>query len=455
MIRSNCRFTLKPNGRVFMRVRSKGMKDTTIGLEVFAEKEKWDNQRAKDRSVHNVNGKFYPARVINIEIEKAENIAKAYFSYCDLNNITPDSKALKDELEKELKPKVIIVTNETSPDLNLPPFISIFERFKTEMGMEKNWGSKTFCLYKQIWDQLLKFRRKVKSEDIDKKFLNEFKTHLIKQKYENTTMNRRLRCLKTILRWAKEQGYKVNDEALNYRSNLVEPRKEIVFLRHDELTQLENHTFPEGKNYLTRARDFLLFMCYTSLRYSDLKNLKKAAITEDGYIQFAFAKKTKKNIKIPLVENAKRLIEKYIHQTPGENVFPVPSDQKLNDYIQEAAKEAGLDREIIKTNFHGNAIETIVKPLHEWISCHTGRKTFICISLKIGIPQNVVMKITGHADYNAMRPYIESCDDTVKDEISKWEIDSVKTELHSLCSKMTEEQIKQIVDYAKQLINIR
>lgn len=44
------------------------------------------------------------------------------------------------------------------------------------------------------------------------------------------------------------------------------------------------------------------------------------------------------------------------------------------------------------------------------LSTHTGRKTFICKALALGIPVNVVMQWTGHSDYNAMKPYIAVAD---------------------------------------------
>ena len=451
----NTRCSIKKNWRILFRVRSKGMREVTIGLNVFADPSKWDQrmQRAKDRSIHQIKNEYFPARKINQEIEKAEKLVATYFSHCELNGIAPDHDTLYNKLENELKPQVIeqhTIEKEIEEIPKLTPFTNIFEKFKAEMSLEKNWGKKTYCLYQHLWNQLLSYKKNVKSEEIDKKFMNQFKAYLIEEDYENMTINRRFRCLKTILRWAREQGYQVNDEALNYRSNLKEPRKDIVFLKYDEVKQLEEYVFPESKKHLERARDFLCFMSYTGLRYSDLKNLKKAAVT-DEYISYSFTVKTLKNIKIPLIDSAKRIIAKYIKTTFGDFVFPIPSNQKLNDAIHDAVKEVGLDREIIKTHFSGSNVTTELEPLHKKVTCHTGRKTFICISLKVGMPQHIVMKITGHADYNAMRPYIEASDDTVKEEIGKWGKLTTKSDLSSIFKDMTDEQIKEIIKIATQM----
>lgn len=43
------------------------------------------------------------------------------------------------------------------------------------------------------------------------------------------------------------------------------------------------------------------------------------------------------------------------------------------------------------------------------------RSTFIVTTLSLGIPPNVVMKWTGHSDYQAMKPYIAIAEKTKAD----------------------------------------
>lgn len=51
---------------------------------------------------------------------------------------------------------------------------------------------------------------------------------------------------------------------------------------------------------------------------------------------------------------------------------------------------------------------------------HTGRRTFICNALALGIPAQVVMKWTGHSDYKAMKPYIDIADDVKANAMNKF-----------------------------------
>lgn len=47
------------------------------------------------------------------------------------------------------------------------------------------------------------------------------------------------------------------------------------------------------------------------------------------------------------------------------------------------------------------------RPKWELLGTHAGRRTFICFALESGISPNIVMKWTGHSDYNSMKPYID------------------------------------------------
>lgn len=124
----------------------------------------------------------------------------------------------------------------------------------------------------------------------------------------------------------------------------------------------------------------------------------------------------------------------------------------MNEFLKEAAQLAGLDREIIETSFCGTKRIEEVHKLYESISCHDARRTFVCISLSLGIPQSVVMTCTGHADYETMKPYIAISDETSKHELVKWEIGSIRNELHRLLDDMTEEQLSKMVKYAKESV---
>ena len=163
------------------------------------------------------------------------------------------------------------------------------------------------------------------------------------------------------------------------------------------------------KGTLERVRDVFCFCCFTSLRYSDVANLKKQNVFP-GYIQITTVK-TADTLKIELNKYASSILKKYKRQSfPRERVLPVLSNQRMNEYLKEMAEIIGLNSPETVTYYKGNERIDEVYPKWQLIGTHTGRRTFICNALMLGIAPQIVMKWTGHSDYKAMKPYIDIAD---------------------------------------------
>lgn len=456
-LKFNYRFTLKPSGRVFVRIRwQQKQKELTFSLNVYAEPSKWDKetQRAIRNTNHQVKDKKYTAREINKEIEKAIDVVTEFFAYHEHAGTIPTVGQLREIVENRIAPPLKLEKEEVkSMPIEIPSLLELFNAFRENVGQENTWGEKTHYKYQQIINILLSYKKQITLPEINKQIFNGLKIWMVEQGYKNSTITKHFRYLKSILRWCKEQGYPVADEIFGYKPNLSVPLKAVVYLKYEEVLAFEKFNFPPNKEYLARARDYFCFMCYTSLRYSDLRALKKASI-DDNCIDM-FAQKTGGHLRIPLVSHARRIYEKYKDLTPGAYLFKVPSNQKMNSFIKEAAQMAGLTREIVETTYCGAKRIEEVHKLCDTISCHDARRTFVCISLSLGIPQSVVMSCTGHADYETMKPYIAISDETSKQELVKWEVGSIRNELNKVLEDMSEEELTKVVTYARKLIKIR
>lgn len=230
--------------------------------------------------------------------------------------------------------------------------------------------------------------------------------------------------LKSFLRWVSRNGYVIQPGVLEFKPKLKVIPKAVTFLKYKELMHFFHYEYPKEKEHLSKARDMFCFMAFTSLRYSDLAALKPVNLV-DGYLDFC-TEKTDDKLHIALNEHAMKIIEKYSWYK-GDTIFPVPSNQKLNDYLKEAAKLAELDREISQVYFKGNTRHEDTYKFWEQISCHDARRTFVCCSLALGIPASVVMSCTGHSDYESMKPYIEVADETQKMQMEKWNTHQYKS----------------------------
>lgn len=78
--------------------------------------------------------------------------------------------------------------------------------------------------------------------------------------------------------------------------------------------------------------------------------------------------------------------------------------------LKEVCYVAGIDTPVTEVYYRGSERVEETRPKYECVASHTGRRTFICNALTMGIPPSLVMEWTGHSDYKAMKPYIKIAD---------------------------------------------
>lgn len=173
---------------------------------------------------------------------------------------------------------------------------------------------------------------------------------------------------------------------------------------------------PEG---LRSVRDIFCFCAFTSLRYSDVQSLRWADV-DDDCIRVTTVK-TSDALVIELNDYSQELLGRYVDEAyPDDKVFPVPANQTMNEKLKEVCKLCGLNDTIRITEFRNGRRVDRLCPKWSLIGTHAARRTFICNALTLGIAPNVVMRWTGHADYDSMKPYIAIADKVKAKEMSKF-----------------------------------
>lgn len=181
----------------------------------------------------------------------------------------------------------------------------------------------------------------------------------------------------------------------NPLKSLTLPRsrqKPIKYLAFKEIEQLQ--TCPYFDRRLQKVVDCFLVQCYTGLAYHDLKMFdpqKHLKVEQDGQ-EWIMIRRGKTGIlsTIPVIAQTKQLLEKYNYR------LPIISNQKLNEFIKEAAQIAGLS--------NPNEITT-----------HVGRKTAGTFFLNHGLPLETVSKVLGHQSVKITQSYYaELLTETVK-----------------------------------------
>jgi integrase len=301
-------------------------------------------------------------------------------------------------------------------------FFDYYDEFVTESGKLKNWTASTRAKLATVRNHLTDFNTRISFSYLDEKGLTAY-VEFLREKLEmrNSTVAKQIGFLKWFLKWAKGKGYNRNFAYETFKPKLKSTQKKIIFLTQEELKKLKEYKIPAGKNYLERVRDVFLFLCYSGIRYSDAYNLKRTDIKID-YFEITTVK-TGDSLVIEFNKNTKAILDKY-KDIPFKNdkALPVISNQRMNEYIQELAELAEIDEPIRVTYYKGNDRIDDVTPKHKLLGTHSGRRTFICTALSLGIPVNVVMKWTGHSDYKSMKPYIDIADDIKAAAMKKFDL---------------------------------
>lgn len=352
-------------------------------------------------------------------------IRKAYEANHRFSLECMDSKRKNKESDRTYLPK------SPRPVNKYLTFWDIYHEFESYKNRRKQWTVKTKKKYATIRHNLILFRdwkRKLGLSYFDVTFdyfddngLQSFIDFLSDIKgLANNTINKDIVILKVVIRWALNKKYHNNRAFENFKPDLKSAKNRVIFLSMDELKILENYQIPEEKTYLIFTRDVFLFMCFTGLRYSDVTNLRRCDIYDDR-IEITTAK-TYEALVINLNKYSSSILKKYEDtEFKRDAALPVVSNQKMNKNLHELCRLAGFDKPIRYTYFRGTERIDEVKPKYAYISTHTGRRSFICNALALGIAPQIVMKWTGHSDYKAMKPYIDVADSIKADAMKMFD----------------------------------
>lgn len=395
-----------------LRISWEGKNSVTISLGYHINREKWDKSRCVKNSSHGEDK--IPAATINKKIEKTEEkIEKIFYSF-EIEDRIPSQEEFKAALLDD--------------DSQKKDFWTAYREFIIEGEGKKQWADNTVKSIKQVYNLIKAFDPDLSFETLNEEKLEDFikfqtkntlrylnykKKHKkdgsepnMEHGFSNAVIIKNCRIFKWFLRWAAYKGYISSEIERNFKPSVKAIEKPVIFLDEEELKIIENmNLIPDSKEDM--ARDFFCFCCYSSLRYSDALKLKKTDVKK-SHIEI-ISQKTDKPLIIDLNTHTKRILAKY---KKSNSIYALPqmAVDKLNYYLKQLAKEAGIDSPITITQYYGNKKKSVTVPKYELISSHCGRRTFICIALSHGIPPNIIMKWTGHSEYSAMKPYLEIID---------------------------------------------
>ncbi len=350
-----------------------------------------------------------------IRLKHISSVLNRYFDHleqiirnCELENLPITKDLLKESFDVKFKNKIKSVKSDRIVDV-IPTFIEVKN---LSLAQSRAWNLKYKNLKKKI--ELFEKEKKtvLKFSDIDEAFLDEYCGFLrtINEKpfkpHNDNTLNRNIKFLFSFLKWCKGEYHQIDFTKL--KNPVKTYQADDVHLTDQEIKLIEDVELPEN---LDASRDMFLIGIYSGQRFSDYSVFEKADIQGDMIIKRA--EKTEKECFIPLHEKLKNILDKYDWDLPKISNF------HFNKHIHTICEKAKIDTEVKETIYRGNQKEVVYRKKFEMISSHTARRTFITLSSEKGMPDHIIMKITGIRKVETLAKYKKTTQKSVVDSMNK------------------------------------
>lgn len=272
----------------------------------------------------------------------------------------------------------------------------LYERWKEEN--KKSLSSSTINAVRSVVDHLETFHPGLTPDKITSSFVAHYFNYLLEDRedsegekikgVQNITLKLHAKWLRVML---DSEGLNKTWLKVNFYHKAVKS-----WLTREELKTL--YAYQPQTKPLQNVKDVFLFICFTGLRYSDVKQLKPIHLGNVNGLPIIrlTQKKTKGEVIVPLNPFAAEIIEKHLNKHKN-SLLPVYASQNTNVYIKDLCRAAGIIAPVLKVEWRGTErIETAV-PKCDTLGCHSGRHTFTTLTLERVTDRRMVSKALGHA----------------------------------------------------------
>lgn len=367
--------------------------------------------------------------LIQEKIAVVQNLFKEY----EVRRENPNRKTLKKALREALVPGENIKDGPKTLE-------DALEEYFLDQKAKGDWMPRTVAKWNTIRKQMLAFRPDLTMPEFDAGLMASLAQFLATnpgtrmrtkaaviggQGLCNATVNRRMRDIKSFVRWAAGKGYVGHHDFEVRTRRLDELKKNINFLTEEEISRIAGLEIPAAHKHLEPIRDLLLFSCFTGLRFSDIQNLRRSDLGQRCMEVTTI--KTGTKVAIQYNDTSRRILDKYGDCDLGGRALPRISNQKYNVALKELGQLAGINAPVHLTYCHGNERFDVEVPKYKVMSSHIGRRSFCSNAMSRGIPQEVVRRWTGHSSFEAMKPYLTVADSVCEHEMRRMDWDPFET----------------------------
>lgn len=305
------------------------------------------------------------------------------------------------QIEADGKPVTLTMASNYFNEKHTQTFYQFFENELAIWGINGKVEN-TLKTYRSTLKALKEFAPKATFGDLTYLFVQQFDIYL-SQKRGNSLNGRwgKHKNLRAVIREAIKKDL-IKESANPYKKFSIKstPAKRQP-LTTDEVNEIKKLDIPVKNGFLNRVRDIFLLSVYTGLRFGDLMRLSHEHIKLNPDRIEIEMQKTKKSVIIPLLPDAKAIINKYTkHQikTVSMTIMPKMTNQVINRELKVL---------ISKTTINKN------------VTFHIARYAFAASLVQSNINPFVLKELMGHSSITQTQTYVKGVQSDLVNSMEK------------------------------------
>ncbi|MES2764724.1 MAG: site-specific integrase [Bacteroidota bacterium] len=357
---------------------------------------------AWDSDKQHVKRSYTDALLFNDSLDTLRSEVKKIYNMMELSRVEWNKESLKDfkkRIDHFRNPKKEVSVKQVSVDFKAT-LQDFNDNYITSKGIRPK--DSTMKGYRTLLKHLEEFEVAKEYplcfESITPEFYKQFVNYLYNEGLTDNAAGKYIKNIIVFLRYTQEKGLHTTEYYKDFE--VMQRDADAIANTKEELDAIEKVDLSFSKA-LDDSRNMYLLQIYSSgIRYSDFTQLEPEHFHFDINRIIFHSLKTRQLLRIPITRKMKAILAKY-----PDLKLPFISNQKQNENIKKVCKLAGITEPIILSRHKGkDRIDRII-PKYQAIGTHTARRTFITLSLKMGVPRGLLKKTTGHVDDRSFDKY--------------------------------------------------
>ncbi|MGI4739797.1 MAG: site-specific integrase [Janthinobacterium lividum] len=350
-----------------------------------------DKQRAITTGKHVLNAD------LNAQLAQHKAAVENAYSYLKRNqeHVTPE------ELRTAYQTELEVLRGGKRPTTKQPTLADFATKLIEELAGSR--AASTLQVYKSTTQHLRDFekhsRRSYTFDKINIDFYLVFTAYLENVKaHSPNTVGKVIKTIKSLMTEALERKLHTNLDYKSKKFSVTKEETDAIYLTVPELTTLANLELEAGTP-LAHVRDLFVLGAFTGLRFSDLSQLSKNAISGVAGRKTIKVRTQKTGAVVALPVHP--IVEAILARNEGHPPKAY-SNAGTNRILKQLAKLAGFTDKVEVTTATGKQ----VRAKYELVTMHTSRRSLATNAYLAGIPTPSIMALTGHSKVQTFLSYI-------------------------------------------------